>query len=175
MTKSVLGKLLASVLIIALQCVYFPVFAADDATLTGSVLLAEEKTPLAGVTVYVGDPKTGEVYRSARTTEDGGFSIENLPAATYEIAVEAEEGLYLIEAPISFDPGQSRALSIAVNRSSEPPSDLPRRSAGRKSLWDNPFTAAVTVVGIAFAVGLLLEDATNDDPPPPETSAAMPG
>lgn len=180
MTKSVVGKLLVCVLIIALQSVYFPVSAEkEDATLTGTVILANEKTPLVGVTVYVGDPKTGEVYRSTATLEDGGFSIDNLPAATYEVAVEAEEGLYLIKTPISFDPGQNRALSIAVNRNSGSPAEVQKIVAERNSLFDNALTAAGAVVGIAFAIGWLLEESTDDEPPPdqqpPMTSPAMPG
>jgi hypothetical protein len=167
---------------VALLCVVLSLatpVAADPggATLSGIVRSGTEHAPLAGARVYAGDPETGEVFPSAPTAADGQFEIGGLPPATYQLAVESGAGLYLIESPVALDAGARQQVGIAVAPASAvaapaadgtaAPADglTPRlmNAQGSGGLWNNPLTAALLVVGLAFLFGWIIEGATDDD------------
>ena len=55
-------KLVASTVVIALQALSMPAFAAPEpASVTGTVVAAEGMVPLEGVRVHVADPTSGDV------------------------------------------------------------------------------------------------------------------
>jgi hypothetical protein len=143
-----------------------PLPAAErSANLSGSVLSAADSSPLVGVKLHAGDPKTGEIYSSPPTTADGKFRIEQLPAATYRVAVESEGGLYVASAPVKLAPGQAQSLTVAVNpqMADDPQSAKGKQGPAKTSVWSNPGTAALIVLGASVVLGVAIDEATDDD------------
>jgi hypothetical protein len=157
-------KVLVTILVLSLQSLFIPVSAeGPSASLSGTVLSSETQAPLQGVKLHVGDPKTGKIYSSAATGEDGGFELSELPGATYELAVESDGGLYLVGTPVTLAPGQSSNVNVAINKEM---AKSPQSAAGKKggtSIWNNPGMAAVIVVGSAFVLGALINEVTKDE------------
>lgn len=157
---------LAALLIVAMPGLLLPVHAQPAAaSLSGTVQSAGDRAPLAGVRVFAGDRATGEVFRSEPTSEDGRFAIRGLPAASYELAVGVDEGLYLVETPVPLAPGTGRRVTLAVDAESrinaqDDPSDI---TGDGPSLWNNPVTAALIVFGVAVVIGIIVENATDDE------------
>lgn len=157
-------KLLSTGLIVLLPSLGLPARAADGtATLSGSIMWAADQAPLAGSTLHAADPKTGEIFSSAPATDDGSFVLDNLPASTYELAVESEGGLYVVGTPLSLAPGMSQTLNLAVSR--QPYFEKDDDDKKRNSVWDNPGVTAAVVVGIVLIVGLLLNDSDSSGSP----------
>ena len=118
MTKrSFLVKALAGALVVLLPAITVPASAASTASLSGTVLSVDDSSPLGGATVHVGDSESGTIYTSAPTNPDGNFQLEQLPAGTYELAVEMNGGLYLVESLVSLAPGASQRVHLAVKAS----------------------------------------------------------
>jgi hypothetical protein len=160
-------KLVVTVLIASLQGLMIPAIASEPgAKLTGSILEAGNDTPLGGAKLHLGDPKTGEIYTSAPSLRDGTFEIADVPPSTYEVAVESDGGLYLVQSPITLAPGQSQAVNLAINpQMADSPADTEekKKNKGGTGVWNNPATAALIVVGAAVVLGLLINAATDDD------------
>ena len=169
-----LPRILAAGVVLSVQSLGTAVSAeAAQASLTGTIVSATDHTPLSGARVHAGDPKTGRIYSSQPTTADGSFSVEALPASGYELAVEADGGLYIVQTPVQLAPGTAPHLTVAVNRdqNGDDGDDDDDDSAGVVpqggkfrgiSIWDNRLTAAGLVLGLAFVIGALIEDATID-------------
>jgi hypothetical protein len=102
-------RFLAAALLASLSVSTVPVRAQQPATLAGLVLTAEGPAPLAGATVYAGDPVAGKVYPSRPTTENGSFTLPELPAASYRLSVGLDGGLYLLDSPVSLACGRATA------------------------------------------------------------------
>lgn len=169
--RGLLPRILTVGTILSLLTVHIPVSAETaEGSLSGTVVTATDHAPLGGAKVHAGDPKTGRIYSSQPTAEDGSFSVEGLPASGYELAVEKDGGLYLVQTPVQVAPGTAQILTVAVNqdKKGKPDDDddddegLVPPGAGGASLWDNQFTAAGFVIGLAFVVGVLIENATDD-------------
>lgn len=149
-----------------------------SATLSGVVRGSDGQAPLAGARVFAGDSATGEVFPSEPTEVDGTFEIHGLPPATYDLAVESGEGLYVIERPVVLDAGSEQAvgISVAPGMGISGPDGLPiegqplqpKNAAGRLKWWNNPGAAAVFVIGIAIIFGYFINKATNDEDTLPE-------
>jgi hypothetical protein len=159
------AKTLAATLSLSVALVGIPV-RAETAQLSGSVYSSVDESPLSGVTVYAAEPETGQIFSSKPSSETGAFSIGDLPAGKFELGVAIDQGLYLIETPVSLAPAQSQHVNIAVNekKSQASGSEVVPASA-KPSVWSNPLTAALIVVGGAIIIGLLVNAATDDDPP----------
>ena len=79
----------------------------------------------------------------------------------------------LFRSPVQLAPGQKQNLTVAVNRNGDDEEDdddeagaVPGGGKIRKAtIWDNPGTAAGLVIGLAFLIGALIEDATDDPDP----------
>ena len=147
--------------------------AAETAGISGVVVSAGDQAPLAGVKVHAVDPATGEIFSSAPTGNDGGFALDNLPASTYEFAVESSGGLYVVATPLALEPGETKALNLAVAKAA-PASEsaTPRPPRGTPGIWDNPKLAALIVIGLAIVVGFAVDEIT--DPGPPVSSPVQP-
>jgi hypothetical protein len=175
MTKhGLMVKVLATGLIVALQTFYVPVAAAPStASLSGSILSATGETPMGGVKVHAGDPRTGAIYSSELTAADGSYAIAELPPASYELAVESDGVLYVVTTPVQLAPGQSQSVNLAVNTDTAPSPEEAEEKKKRRTatFWRNPFWAALIVLGGAFAVGAIISAATDDDPPLATNSA----
>jgi hypothetical protein len=133
--------------------------------LLATALVVSLQAPLVGARLHVGDPKSGEVFSSGLTTEDGEFLVANLPAATYQLAVESNNGLYLVGTPVKLAPGQTRHVNVAVNpdTGSSPSEKKEANRKGIATLWNNPATAGILVIGFAVIVGALVDRATKDE------------
>jgi hypothetical protein len=161
---SPITKALAVVLVFSLQAVFIPVSAGDGASaLSGTLLSSERQAPLANAKIHVADPKTGEIYSSHATGANGEFVVPDLPAAVFEIAVESEGGLYLVETPVSLAPGQTRTVNVAINDEKAPsPGDAKRKGSPPSGIWNNPLTASLVVISSAVILGWILKEATDE-------------
>ena len=161
MTKrNTVYKLLAVTLVVAMQSLLIPAVAGPQtASVSGKIIAADTNAPMEGAKLHVADPISGEMYSSQITDADGSYSIAGLPAATYELAVEADGGLYLAGPPLQLMPGQTRDLNVAVNANATPATT----TAGAAGAWDSPLVAALIVVGSAVVIGLIIDDATKED------------
>lgn len=176
MRESRFGRLVATLLIVALPGLLIPAQAETaTATLSGMIISAKDRTPLAGAKVYAANPRTGAVYPSGLSGPDGSFEVRDLPAATYELGVQAGSGLYLVETPMSLGAGQAQQIHLAVSAGDDPdkPTPYPENVDDKHfpSIWSNPLTAALLVLGGAVVVGLLVESATDDSDSPASASA----
>lgn len=168
MKRGLWTRFLTAALVTSLSFSLFPACAQQPAaSLAGLVLTAGGRAPLPGATVYAGDPRAGKVYPSRPTAEDGSFTLAGLPAATYRLSVGFDGGLYLLEAPLSLAAGQERQVNLAIHpdqeaAAAEDPTDPPRQK-GAATIWSNPLTASLIVLGAAVVVGLLVEGATHDE------------
>lgn len=134
------------------------------ASLSGVVRSAVGDAPLAGARVFAGDPLTGQVFPSEPSAEDGSFSIRELPAAVYEIAVESNSGLFLVEQKVPLLPGMDQALGIEVDPALAGSGGGGSTGGNRRpGVWNNPLTAALLVLGLAVLFGIVIDNATNDN------------
>jgi hypothetical protein len=165
--RSLASKLVATLLVVALQGLILPLMAAEPgAKVNGSILSSRDDAPLAGAKLHLGDPRTGEVYSSGLSQTDGSFSIDSVPASTYEVAVESDGGLYVVDTPVKLAPGQTQSLNVAIDPQVSPsPEDVDskKKNRGGTSVWNNPGTAALIVLGGAIVLGWIINEATDDD------------
>ncbi|MDH3626640.1 MAG: carboxypeptidase-like regulatory domain-containing protein [Acidobacteriota bacterium] len=163
------SRSLAVLVALALTVFGLPVFAEDGVSLTGSVLESNSKTPIGRATVHVGDPVTGEVYSSTVTADDGSFSIDPVPAATYQIAVQRNNRLYVVDTPLELAPGETRSATLMVDEEIAPdPGTAAAASSG--GIWSNPMFASLLVIGGAFVLGIAIDSVVDDDDPNTVTS-----
>jgi hypothetical protein len=166
MKRSLAMKVLATALILSLQAVFLPVMAGPQtAALSGMVLSSQNQAPLTGVKLHAGDPRTGEIYSSQPTAADGSFVIEGLPAAAYELAVEANGGLYLVDSRVKLSPGQAENVYVAVNFKKAPSPEESQKTSRKMGIWNNQLTAAFIVVASAVLVGELIKQSTDESTP----------
>jgi len=164
-------NLVAAVLIVSVPGLALPAWAGPaPASLSGALVRAVDQSPLVGAKLHVGNPETGAILTSAPTDPQGAFAIEGLAPATYELAVEMNGGLYVVTTPVRLAPGQARTLSVAIASAATPEGeddddDKPGAAAApaKLSLWENPLTAALIVLGAAIVVGYVVDEATDDD------------
>jgi hypothetical protein len=157
-------RLLSALLVVLLPGVAAARPEPVPAGLTGLLLDRAERAPLAGAKLLAADSATGRVFPSAPTESDGRFSVPDLPPGTYELAVQAHDGLYLVEPAVRLGPGAVRSLSIAVGaEQGTGEEDAAGSKLPRPSVWNRPFTAALIVLGSAIVVGLIVDQATDDD------------
>ena len=168
-------KLTAIVAIVALQGLGLPAEAAGGAAgsrVSGSILSAPDETPLAGARLHLGDPRSGRVFTSQPSNADGSFALAEVPPATYDVAVESNGGLYVVMTPIELAAGDARNLQVAVTplapgqMAPPPPDPDAEKNRGGTSVWNNPATAALIVVGSAIVIGFLIKEATDDEDEP---------
>jgi len=172
--KSFWRRSTAALVAVALVPFGFPARAASPAaSLSGTVVAAAGTSLGESARVHAGDPKTGSIYSSGPIGSEGTFRIEHLPPATYELAVESNGGLYVVEAPIELPAGSNRIVHLEVKPSparaaaAGNPQNKEKRKLG---VWDNPLTSTLIVVGIAVVVGLIIEAATEEEGAPPSPS-----
>lgn len=161
--RSPFEKAIAFVTVVSLHLLILPAHGGETASLSGNVFDSTAgSAPLSGARVHVGDPESGRFYQSGRTDRDGGFTLDGLPAAEYRVAVESEGGLYVVGVPVRLAPGQARSLQLAINPQTEPPTTEDDDDGG-VGFWHNPVTATLTVLGIAVALGFLIDELDDDD------------
>lgn len=159
---------LAATLILALPLFSVPISAGvPTASLKGRIVEAGTRAPMAGARIHAGDPKAGTLYSSHATSSDGSFSLDALPASSYELAVESEGGLFAVSAPVQLAAGQSRDVQLAVTRnqaaSGAGGATNSKGTGAKLGIWNNPLTATLLVLGGAVVVGVLVDQVTDDD------------
>ncbi|ANM29257.1 hypothetical protein ABI59_06140 [Acidobacteria bacterium Mor1] len=156
------------VFLVLLVSMSLPAWSAGP-VLSGQVLsLSQDNAPLAGAQVLARNTESGETYRSAITAADGSFSLEGLPAAEYDLAVEHGDGVYVMPAAMKLTPVTPQNVQLGVranakaNKTNKKRNASTRQGAG-KSLWSNPLTATGIVLGSAIVVGVVVDEADSDD------------
>jgi hypothetical protein len=70
---------------------------------------------VAGATVTVTDPsKNDAVFRTVVTSDDGTFSVPNVPVSTYTVTVEAPNFKRGVNTDVKVDVGQRRAIDVVL-------------------------------------------------------------
>jgi hypothetical protein len=174
-------RLIAVLVVLGLAAPGTTLLARTPASVTGVVVSAGDRAPLPGARVYAGDPASGRIVPSAATDEAGRFTIADLDAGRYELAVGVADGLYPVRTPLRLRAGESRSLTLAIEARSgqtpdsgdDPPGEPDAAPAPPEAgaqphqrhatIWSNPLTAALIVLGSAVVIGVLVEDATDDD------------
>jgi hypothetical protein len=172
MRRGTAFRWIAATVIVALGIPLGPATAGvASATLGGRIVSLGDRAPLAGARVHVGEHRTKEIAVSLTTGEDGSFEITGLPPAAYDLAVESESGIYVVESPVRLEAGQRRTVQLAVSRAAANEGGGAKAGA-KKSLsawWNNPLTATLIVVGAAVIVGTIIGSSTNETPSSPST------
>jgi hypothetical protein len=132
---------------------------------SGTVIVGIDKKPLEGATIHL-STSTGQLTSSGRTDLGGNFQIDNVEAATYEVAVEYDGGLYLVGSPVTVGAHQPLMLNLAIERSASAAKPATRAQRGAGGLLASPLAASLLVAGSALTVGALIESTTTDDDDP---------
>lgn len=164
MRRNLGARMVATALVLVLQLVHAPAWARlETASLAGHVLSADSHLPLSGVRVHVSDPRAGTLRSSTPTGPDGAFSVAGIPPSTYEVAVQSDQGLYLVSGPIHLSAGEARRVQVGVRSEQESNLDV---DEGKKkkgaTWWNNPLTATLIVLGAAVLIGVAVDSASND-------------
>jgi hypothetical protein len=171
-------RLIAVLVLLVLTLPSGSLLAATPASVSGIVVAAGDRTPVPGARVFAGDPASGRVVPSAGTDEAGRFTIANLEPGRYELAVGVNDGLYPVRTPLRLRAGETRSMTLAVEAQAgqtpdpetgvpddtpPPPEGSPKPNQRHPTIWSNPLTAALIVLGSAIVIGVLVENATDDD------------
>ena len=151
------SRLIAATLIAALYVMLLPTpsMAAESAAVTGQIIDNETRAPMPGAVVHITDPGTDTTLSSSPSTEQGKFEIPEVPPASYSVAVETEDGVFLVQSAVSISPGENRAVQLALS---------PGASEGKgMTFWKNPVTASLVVLGAAIVIGLAVDEINDDD------------
>lgn len=147
--------------------------SSTPAALQGTITVKGGTAPVAGAVLLVGNPRDGSVVPSAPADAQGRFTVQDLPPATYRVAVRQGESLWVVDAPVTLAPGQMRELTVGINPQQAPsPKEAQKQShSDNMSFWNNPLTASLLVVGAAILVGVAIDAASDDDEPTPASPA----
>jgi uncharacterized surface anchored protein len=178
-----LEKSLALLLVVLTASLGLPAFAGSSAaSLQGRILRASTGAPLQGAVVKLALRSDAKAFESAKTDEKGGYTIPSLPAGNYDVAVEADGGMYIVPAPMALQAGEQRSLSLSVmpkEATAEPtaPSgggEAPKGGQGAAKpattaaktggFLHSAWGGAVLVVGSAVVIGAVVNSADNDNP-----------
>jgi hypothetical protein len=166
-------RLVASILVLSLTGFAVPAGAGTGlATLNGTILGNDVRTPLAGVTVVVTDA-SGHAVSSAPTGPDGAFTVSDLGAGTTHLSLSTPDGSFPVATPILLAPGQTKGVRVALKAKADddkkkkggavPPSD------GGKGL------GAMIAVLVGFvAAGAVAINQSGDDGNNPAASPSNP-
>jgi len=157
-------RLLAFGVMLALVGPWFPARAAAESASAGlnGVIRATNRTPLAGARLLAADAEGQTVHRSEPSSADGTFTLTGMEPGTYRLAVELDEGLYLVKNPVYLVDGIQRTIQVSVGADDSAESDhvATQPVAGA---WNNPWAAGGMVLGFAIVVGVLVKNATDDE------------
>ena len=164
-------------MMLAFSLVGLPQALAAGGSLNGSIVRSADQSPMVGARIHIANPRTKEIFSSAPAGRKGSFSVAEIPADRYSLAVEHEGGLYVVETPLQVTEGGQQTLNLAVS----PMSDLEKSNLetsddsdnpGGFALWDNPLTATLLGLGIAVVVGAAIGG--DDDSARKSSSPSMP-
>ena len=171
MTKTALPVALA-ILLVAPP----PLRATPTGSIAGQVL-APPTGHAPAITVFASSEAPQAAPASAAVATDGSFRLEGLPAGRVHLAVATSDGLYPVAVPVAVPAGGTRTVHLALaGRQDTNADDLPPdyadddKKKGGLGFWNNPLTASLVVIGAAIAVGVLVDQLSDDDNPTPTAS-----
>jgi hypothetical protein len=105
--------------------------SARAAEIRGSILGADGLTTIAGVTVKAAHMATHQIYTSNLTGTDGTYKLSDLPAGSYDLAVQTPQGLFAADALVEAKEGRRTTVSLAIRADRQdpppqPPPDAPK-------------------------------------------------
>jgi hypothetical protein len=169
-----LKRFVASILVVALAGFAAPVVAAPTATLTGTVLGNDVRTPLAGVTVVVTDA-AGHSLASAPTGPDGAFTVANVGAGTTRLALSTADGSFPIATPVVLAPGQTRGVRVALKAKQGDEEEKKKKAAAVPPGDGGKGLGAMIGVLVGFvAAGAVAISQSGDDDNIPAASPSNP-
>jgi hypothetical protein len=168
-------RLVASILAVSLTGLVAPAGAATGAaTLTGTVLSADVRTPLAGVTVVVTDA-SGRSLASTPTGPDGSFIVRDLGAGTTHVELTTEAGSFPIATPVVLAPGQTRGVRVALKAKAENDDDKKKKAGAVPPSDGGKGLGAMIAVLVGFvAAGAVAISQSGDDANNPAASPSNP-
>jgi len=164
MTANTLARrVLAAILLAALPAQALPALADTGCVaVSGRVITASDRSPMAGATVHLACSDTAEIFSSVPTTADGRFILSELPKETCRIAVAFDGGLYPVEQPLSLSAGGNSLVTLAINPGSVAAVHEPWVD-GVGNVWNDPIKASLLVMGVAILLGILVDVTTNEE------------
>ena len=84
------------------------------ASIRGVLFRSDETTRIKGATVTAINTRTGRRYVSNYTGENGAYEVKELPAGTYDIAIESSDRLYVTDSLVDLSEKQRLYLSFAL-------------------------------------------------------------
>jgi hypothetical protein len=176
-------KVLSMFLVMAIGSIGMPVFASPaPALLSGKILKAGTGAPVQGAVVKLNHRTEGKVFTSGKADAQGSYSIPDLPAGTYDLAVESDAGVFVVNAPVSLASGEKRDASFSLRPVSgaadqpaaggtagaqpPPPAQAkPAETQKKKTPWyASPWFGTAVVVGSAVIIGAALNSSNNNEP-----------
>lgn len=127
-------------------------------TLIGRVLPPSDDRPIAkavwidGIATPVGP--------------DGRFRAAGIPEGPAEIIVETSAGLYVVASPVTVAPGAASSLQLALRAGEDTSAPAPAEKEKKKqqaSVWTNPTSATLIIIGAAIVVGVTVDQLVKPD------------
>jgi hypothetical protein len=89
-------------------------WTGGSTSLTGTVTLGKDKSPLAGAVVKVENVATKTFFASQPTDATGGYRLDNLPQGLYRVGVSMVEGDFLLEDLAEIERNGSETMNIVL-------------------------------------------------------------
>jgi hypothetical protein len=172
-------KVLAMFLAFAIGSFGLPVFASPaPAILSGKILRTGTGDPVQGAVVKLNHRSEGKIYSSTQADAQGAYSLSDIPAGTYDLAIETDGGLFLVNAPVSLTSGEKREASFSLQpkkgaaegetggtAGKEPAADAKDSKKKAATPWyRSGWFGTAVVVGSAVILGAVLSSSDNDEP-----------
>lgn len=157
------SKVLATLLVACLPVLLMPsTRAGATSSITGTVFSVTPTNTLTGVVVHVANIDDQRIFSSVPTSADGSYIVEDLPAGSYEIAIESAGVLYTVGVPIQLGAGHTRQLQLNLDGQVDARQGVP--TSELRGVWSNPLVATLIVVGSVVAIGLIADSSSSGDP-----------
>jgi hypothetical protein len=135
------------------------IHAGTAASLSGKVYQPDGRTPRSGVVVSLVDDEGTRQLRSAPTTDEGSFVIDEATAGEYLVVVETPEGAFVTGASVELTPGANRpvALTLRTDEDFQQP-QFAASSGGGLPTWAKWVIAGGIIVGALFVIDQINSD-----------------
>ncbi len=173
-------KVLAMFLAFAIGSFGLPVFASPaPAILSGKILRTGTGDPVQGAVVKLNHRSEGKIYSSTQADAQGAYSLSDIPAGTYDLAIETDGGLFLVNAPVSLTSGEKREASFSLQpkkgaaegetggTAGKEPAAADTKDSKKKAAtpwYRSGWFGTAVVVGSAVILGAVLSSNDNDEP-----------
>lgn len=87
---------------------------AQEGRISGKVISLVDKSDIVGATVLAYQISTEQVIRSSPTDSGGKFSIRDLAAGYYDLAIETPDGLFVADQIVNVPPAGKATINVGV-------------------------------------------------------------